>query len=83
MTAIEKTSTIMEPPEPTRYSFCGHLLELYGPTMRCADVAEVLHCHQTHVRALAQKGELPGVHVGKRWVFPTAKLAALLEGGDA
>ena len=61
----------------------GHYRELrdtYGPTMRTADVARVLHMHPSHVRALCQTGDLPGVRIGSRWVVPTANLAAMLDG---
>ena len=59
-----------------------YLLDRYGVTMTPADVAEVLHCHASHVRALCQSQELPAVRIGERWHVPTAKLAALLEGGE-
>ena len=56
------------------------LVEKYGATMTPRDVAEVLSCHASHVRALCQSGELPAVRIGERWFIPTAKLAAVLEG---
>ena len=59
-----------------------YLLERYGATMSTAHVAEVLHCHPSHVRALCQRGELPAVRIGERWHVPSAKLAALLEGRE-
>lgn len=58
------------------------LLDRYGVSMSSGNVAEVLHCHPSHVRALCQTGELPGVRIGERWHIPTAKLAELLEGGE-
>ena len=58
------------------------LHEKYGPTMRTADVAQVLHMHPSHVRALCQQGDLPCVRIGARWVVPTARLAAMLDGED-
>ena len=58
----------------------SELHSTYGPTMRTADVAHVLHMHLSHVRALCQTGDLPGVRIGSRWVVPTAKLAAMLDG---
>ena len=59
-----------------------YLLDRYGVTCTTANVAEVLHCHPSHVRVLCQSGELPGVRIGDRWHVPTAKLATLLEGGE-
>ena len=61
----------------TTYEF---LMKRYGVTMTTADVAEVLHRHPSHVRALCQQNELPGVRIGDRWHIPTAKLAEMLEG---
>lgn len=52
----------------------------YGMTLSPADVAEVLGCHQTHVRAMCADGELPAVRIGSRWFIPTAKMAELLDG---
>ena len=66
-------------PKATVYSDHGYLLEKYGPLMRTADVADVLKCHQSHVRAMCQDGELPAIQIGKRWFVPTAKMAALWE----
>ena len=57
-----------------------YLMERYGVTMTTADVAEVLHRHPSHVRALCKQNELPGVRIGDRWHIPTAKLAEMLEG---
>ena len=59
-----------------------YLLDRYGPVMRTADVADVLHCHKSHVRAMCASGDLPAVRIGERWVIPTEKLTALIEGGD-
>lgn len=59
------------------------LLDKYGPTMTPSQVAKVLHRHPSHIRALCQSGELPGVRIGERWHIPTAKLAAMLEGGNS
>ena len=44
------------------------LHEKYGPTMRTADVAQVLNMHPSHVRALCQQGDLPCVRIGSRMV---------------
>ena len=56
------------------------LVEKYGATMKPRDVAEVLSCHASHVRSLCQSGEIPAVRIGDRWVIPTARFAAMLEG---
>ena len=56
------------------------LYTTYGPTMISNHVAEVLHCHPSHVRALCQRGELPAVRIGDRWHIVTAKFADLLDG---
>jgi len=53
----------------------------YGPVMRTCDVAAVLGMSATHARALLRAGALPGVRIGERWVVPTAKLAAMFDGG--
>ena len=55
------------------------LIEQFGIVMRPADVANVLHQHPSHVRAMCASGELPAVKIGDRWIIPTKKLAALLE----
>lgn len=60
----------------------AYLLEKYGATMRPGDVAEVLRCHPSHVRAMCQRGELPAVRLGDRWHIITVKLASQLEGGQ-
>lgn len=57
------------------------LQEKYGPAMRPSAVAEFLNCHPSHVRAMCKKGDLPAVRIGDRWFVPTAKLAALFDGG--
>jgi len=56
------------------------LLNLYGPTLKTADVASVLHCHPAHVRQLCQRGELPAIRIGGRWHIITRKLGAMLDG---
>lgn len=47
--------------------------------MRTANVADVLGCSQSHVRAMCQRGDLPAVRIGERWVVPTTKLARLID----
>ena len=59
-----------------------YLLEKYGLTVRSRDAAAVLGCHPNTVCAMCADGTLPGaIKVGRRWVIPTAKLAAIIEGG--
>ena len=77
------STTITSPPEPTRFLVYSDLYKRYGHTMRTKAVAELLHSHPSHVRAMAQEGKLPAIQVGSRWVFPTAKIAAMLEGCEA
>lgn len=63
-------------------SAIDYLLDRYGYTMTPADVAEVLHCHPSHARAMCASGELPAVQIGKRWHVLTGKLAAILDAAD-
>ena len=70
-------------PESTGFSVYADLYKKYGHTMRTKPVAELLHSHPSHIRAMAQEGKLPAIRVGARWVFPTAKIAAMLEGEGA
>lgn len=59
------------------------LIEKYGPTTTPDEIAPTLHMHPSTCRRLLAEGALPGVKVGKAWIIPTAKLADMLEGGDA
>lgn len=43
-------------------------------------VAKLMHLSEQTVRAACRRGELPAVHVGRRWLFSSAKLKTLLEG---
>lgn len=76
-------TTITSTPESTKFSVYTDLYSKYGHTMRTKPVAELLHSHPSHIRAMAQEGKLPAIRVGARWVFPTAKIAAMLEGDEA
>ena len=58
------------------------LEERYGLTMTPNHAGEVLHRHPSHIRAMCQNGTLPAVRIGERWHIPTAKLAAIFEGGS-
>lgn len=61
-----------------------YLLEKYdSATLTPAQFAAETHRHPTHIRALLQKGELPGVRIGSRWVIPIGKAAEILEGSLA
>ena len=42
--------------------------------------ASLLHLHVKRIQALARTGRLPGVRVGRKWLFPRAGLAASLRG---
>ena len=71
-------------PVAATYSCFDDLYAKYGPLMRTDAVADLLHCHKSHVRAMCQAGELPAVRVGSRWFMPTAKMAAICDGaGEA
>lgn len=60
------------------------LVEENGPTIRTDKLAEYLHCHPSHVRAMCAEGKMPGAFkLGKRWFVSTIKFAELLEGGGA
>lgn len=76
-------TTINSMPESTHGSVYADLYKKYGHTMRTGTVAELFHSHPSHIRAMAQDGMLPAIRVGSRWVFPTAKIAAMVEGQGA
>lgn len=42
--------------------------------------AELMHVSEQTVRAACRRGELPGVHVGRRWYISAEKLRHLLQG---
>ena len=58
----------------------AELMARYGVTMTPDDASEVCRQHPSTIRRLCAQGVLPGVKVGKAWLIPTAKLAALLDG---
>ena len=62
-------------------SFATALFDEYGPTMRTAQAAELFGCSPGHIRALCQRGELPAVRVGSRWIIPTINIAEFFEKG--
>ncbi len=43
-------------------------------TMDAAQCAELLYCSKIQVERLAERGELPGMKVGRGWVFGTAQI---------
>lgn len=56
-----------------------YLISKYGITMTPNQIAEELHQHPTHVRAMYQSGKLPAVRIGSRWYVPTEAFYALFE----
>ncbi len=42
--------------------------------------ATLLHLHVKRVQALARAGRLPGVRVGRKWLFPRRQLMSTLSG---
>jgi len=44
--------------------------------------AELLHPSAQTVRAACRRGELPAVHIGRRWLIARDKLMVLVEGGE-
>lgn len=45
-----------------------------------AQVAELMHLSEQTVRSACRRGELPAVHVGRRWLISAEKLRRFLEG---
>ena len=62
------------------FSTFEYLLGKYGPVMTTAQVAKLLQHHETHVRDLCSRGELPAFKIGKRWHIRTIEIAAIIEG---
>jgi molybdate transport system regulatory protein len=52
-------------------------------TIDVAQAAKLLHVHAKQVRSLARRGKLPGVQVGRRWLFPRHEIERLLRTGAA
>jgi molybdopterin-binding protein len=48
--------------------------------LTASEAASLLHLHVKRVQALARTGRLPGMRVGRKWLFPRAGLAAALRG---
>lgn len=45
--------------------------------MTTRQTAQLLHLHPKRVQTLARAGRLPGVRVGRKWLFPRERLLAL------
>lgn len=52
----------------------------YGVTVDADEAAAILKIHQQTVKEKARKGDLPGTRIGRRWVFVTADLLAIVRG---
>ncbi len=44
------------------------------------EAAVLLHLHVKQIQALARAGRLPGVRVGRKWLFPRRQLMTTLRG---
>lgn len=51
-----------------------------GEYLTASEAASLLHLHVKRVQALARAGSLPGMRVGRKWLFPRTALAARLRG---
>jgi molybdopterin-binding protein len=49
-----------------------------GEYLTASETASLLHLHVKRVQALARTGRLPGMRVGRKWLFPRVGLAAAL-----
>jgi molybdopterin-binding protein len=47
-------------------------------TLSVSEAADLLHLNVKRVQSLARAGKLPAVRVGRKWLFPRARLEALL-----
>lgn len=47
-----------------------------------AQVAELMHLSEQTVRAACRRGELPAVHVGRRWIVSAERLKRFLDGEE-
>ena len=50
------------------------------PLLTTTEAARFLHLHVKRVQALARARRLPGVRVGRKWLFPRAQLEAMTRG---
>lgn len=46
--------------------------------MNTAETAELCRCSESHVRAMCQRGELPAVRFGGRWLVKRRELESML-----
>lgn len=53
------------------------------PTLTVTEAAQLLGIGRNTAYSAVQRGELPSLRIGGRVLIPTARLIALLEGGDA
>jgi len=49
-------------------------------TLSVEEAAEILHLNVKRVQGMAREGKLPGVRVGRKWLFHRAEIEALLGG---
>lgn len=49
-------------------------------TLGVADVAALLRCNEDLVMSFARRGQLPGIRLGKAWVFLREDVLAFLRG---
>ena len=47
-------------------------------TLSVSEAAQLLHLNVKRVQSLARAGKLPAVRIGRKWLFPRARLEALL-----
>lgn len=52
------------------------------PTLTVTEAAQLLGIGRNTAYSAVQRGDLPSLRIGGRVLIPTARLLALLEGGD-
>lgn len=81
MTTNQQPSAIATTPGPLPRSTFGYLSDKYGSaTLTASQFAAETHHHPSHIRALFQRGDLPGVRIGSRWCITLANAAAAIDG---
>lgn len=58
------------------------MTEIADKPYRLDEVAELLRVSPQTIRAEARAGRLPGVKIGRRWIFPRNRIEEFLSGGD-
>jgi excisionase family DNA binding protein len=53
------------------------------PTITVAEAAQLLSIGKNTAYTAIKRGEIPSLRIGGRVLIPTARLIALLEGGDS